>query len=56
MAVAAKSRNSLEDIYLESLMLNKLFSNFKLQKHQRILLFCFRKRIQVNDKIAEIIL
>ena len=32
----------LQNIKLKSLLLNKLFSNFKLQRHRRMLLFLFK--------------
>ena len=38
-----------------SLLLNKLFSNFKLQRHGRILLRYFKQRIRTNDKIVNIV-
>ena len=43
----------LQNIQLESLLLYKLFSNFKLPKHQKILVCCFRYRIRINDKIVD---
>ena len=46
----------LRKMQLKSLLLNKLFSNLKLKKHQRILFWCFRYRIRINDKILDIVL
>ena len=44
-------------LQLESLLLrNKLFSNFKLQKHCRIFFCCFRYRNGINEKIVDIVL
>ena len=39
----------------ENLLLNKLFSNFKLQKNWRIFLYCLKERILTNDKIFSIV-
>ena len=43
-------------MHLKSLLLNKLFSNFKLQKYGRILVGCVKKRAEINENIADIVL
>ena len=40
----------------ETLSRSKLFFNFKLQKHRRILLCCLRYKIRINDRIYGIVL
>ena len=46
----------LQNIKLKNLLLNRLLSNFKLEKHRRILLFCLRQRFQISDKIFNLVL
>ena len=40
---------------LHNSLLNKLFSIFKLEKHQRILLCHFKQRADINEKITGIV-
>ena len=40
----------------ENVLLNKLFSNFELLQHCRMLLYCLRSRIRINDKMFSIVL
>ena len=46
----------LQNIKLKNLLLNRLLSNFKLEKHRRILLFYLRQRFQISDKIFNLVL
>ena len=46
---------SLWNMHLKSLLLNKLFSNFKMEKHRRILVCCFRFWVEIYEKITDIV-
>ena len=39
----------------EKFLLDKLFSVFKLEKHRRILLCYFKQRVDINEKITDIV-
>ena len=41
-------------LHRKSLLLNKLFPNFKLEKHRIILVCYFKQRIEINEKIPDI--
>lgn len=43
-------------VELKSLLLNKTFSNFRQQKHQKTFFCCIRHRIQISDKTSDLVL
>ena len=46
----------LKNMQLETLLLCIFLKIFKLQKYRRVLFYCFRFRIRINNKIVDMVL